>query len=101
MIVAADPDSGRVEVRDVDDLARLSLHLTREASVPELQGLLAAWGTADTTSHVMLSVETLRTAAGRGRAPAWHEKFDAMVDYARSKGWMDGDSLRVHTVVSA
>lgn len=99
MIVRADPDRGRIDLQDVDDLARLSVELTREATLEELRRLEPPLGRFDDTTHALLSIAALRTATGRGHDPEWSRRFDAMVEYAQSRGWVDGDSLRAHIVV--
>ena len=49
-------------------------------------------------AHVMIPVETLRRLAA-GRVPeGWDADFEAMLEYARSKGWLndEGDAVRAH-----
>lgn len=48
-------------------------------------------------NHVWIDIETL--AALSGVQPAdWRERFDKMIDYARSKGWVDDSvgAVRAH-----
>ena len=41
--------------------------------------------------------ELLRLAGGRADDPVWRTEFNAMVDYAESKGWTDEDgAIRAH-----
>ena len=49
-------------------------------------------------AHVMIPVATLRRLAA-GRVPeGWDADFEAMLTFARSKGWLsdDGDAVRAH-----
>jgi len=49
-------------------------------------------------AHVMVPVATLRRLAA-GRVPeGWDADFDAMLEHARSKGWLseDGTTVRAH-----
>jgi hypothetical protein len=48
-----------------------------------------------------LDVAGLRAAAGATRVGAdWPERWDSMIEYARSKGWLsaDGSHLAAHLV---
>jgi hypothetical protein len=46
-----------------------------------------------------LDLAHLRRAAGDGRPPGWEADFDAMADYARSKGWLDDSgTVQAHLV---
>jgi hypothetical protein len=52
--------------------------------------------------HVWLVSERLKTAADPGDAdPGWGERFDSMLTYAQSKGWVVGNEVRVHLVRSS
>jgi hypothetical protein len=49
--------------------------------------------------HVWVDIANLRAAAlGRVEDPGYPERFDAMIEYARSKGWLDdtGTHVRAH-----
>jgi hypothetical protein len=84
---------------DPDDLKSLKVVYHGDPS-----GLAAALsGLARMTSdgHALLDAESLIGLAGdRARDPRWRESFDAMVAYAREKGWVeerDGDvALQAH-----
>lgn len=64
--------------------------------VPGVLGTLGVGQPVD--SDVFIDVSALRRLASGVRSAAWDESFDAMVTYARGKGWTadDGDALRAH-----
>jgi hypothetical protein len=53
---------------------------------------------ASKPSHVFVELETLRQLAGeRADDPDWKSRFDEMLDYAASKGWVDENgAVRAH-----
>jgi hypothetical protein len=87
-------------VREAHDLGRLEV---RASAGAQLVTALAGLGTVgDDGSHVWLGVDALRDAA-RATVPDverhdWVERFDAMIAYAGSKGWLsaDGQAVRAH-----
>lgn len=49
--------------------------------------------------HVWLISDRLKSAADPGdEDPGWGERFDGMVAYAQSRGWVVGNELRAHIV---
>ena len=93
-----------VRVVDVDDLRRLHLALG-VVEVDEADAALRAAGLGrldGETGH--LDVAALRAAAqGQATVADWAAGWDAMLAYARSKGWSseDGASLQVHVESAA
>jgi pimeloyl-ACP methyl ester carboxylesterase len=85
------------EILEAGDLKRLDLHADEGSSVQTDLGQL---GRPDPDGeHVWLGVEALKVAADPGDGdPGWGGRFDDMVAYARSKGWVDGDEMRAHIV---
>jgi hypothetical protein len=56
---------------------------------------LADLGTVD-DEHAFLSPDSVRALAD-GTSDDWRARFDNMIDFARSKGWTDGDGrVRAH-----
>jgi len=55
-------------------------------------------GSVDGDGEAVVAVEAVRRLAGAVADDAWEADFGAMLDYARSKGWMseDGSSIRAH-----
>ena len=97
MIVRLEPDDVRLD--DPDDVGRFSVAVGE--GVVDPGALLAArhaGGPAEEADHVWVRVDAVRGLA-RGRvAEGWDERFDGMVAYARTKGWLDeaGTSIKAH-----
>jgi hypothetical protein len=96
--VLVDLTSGAAEVREVDDLRRL--HVLGPASLDVDRALRAAGlGSQDPDGRVLLDVAALRDAAESLTSdPAWPQGWEAMVAFARSKGWVasGGSALVAH-----
>jgi hypothetical protein len=85
----------RSHVRECDDLKGFSVVVEDGANDEEIARALTPLGTLDSSTHAWVSIARLRTACGRDGDAAWHEAFDAMVQFAASKGWVDGTGLRL------
>lgn len=85
----------RSQVRECDDLRRFSVVVEGGPDDEEIARALAPLGTLDSPTHAWVSIAPLRAACGRDGDAAWHEAFDAMVQFAASKGWVDGSGLRL------
>lgn len=89
-----------VWVVDADDCT--SLAVTTELPSDDTAAILAADGIAGATDEgaVWLDVDELRRRAAPGGAGGWAERYDAMIAYARGKGWLDdsGRLVRAHIV---
>jgi hypothetical protein len=108
------PEPPAVELREREDCTRLHVEAhgapTSDAGHTSLDRALrdsgfgaldgAAGGDGKEDTHALLGIDVLRTAAGRDRAAGWEKDFDAMIDYARTKGWTVGDHVRAHVVWS-
>ena len=103
MIVVVTPHDCRVE--DADDLGRL--HVTADGlddAQADAALQRAHLGRTGEGGQVSLAVESLRAAARpRASIPDWDSHFDAMIDFARSKGWLDtsGEHVAAHIDRSA
>lgn len=93
----------RSGVRECDDLKRFSVVVEDGASDEEVASALAPLGTLDSSTYAWVSIARLQAACDRDGDAAWREAFDAMVQFAASKGWVDGTGLRLraHLVRSA
>jgi len=100
MIVHVEVGRRHCEVRDADDLKRLSVEVVGEADDEEIDRTAAPLVRLQSPEHAWVSVRELRTACAREGDPAWVREFDAMVAFAASKGWIDdtGTQLRAHVV---
>ena len=100
MIVLLSPDVPPV-VTDLDRLDRL--HAERTGAVGSAQmGDLCRPGPDD--EHVWLSVEGLREAGStQSGDDGFVAKFDGMISYASSQGWLndDGTHVRAHIETSS
>ena len=52
---------------------------------------LAAGGVLGFGDHAWVRTDALRRLAGRVATPEWEDGFTAMLDYARSRGWVDDE----------
>jgi glucan phosphorylase len=93
-----------VEVKDVDDLARLHVAVGAVTD-EEADAALRSAGLgrlADDTAW--LDVAALRSAAEpQASAEGWAKEWDGMVEQARTNGWAseDGASLKAHVEPAA
>lgn len=84
---------------EADDFRSLKVVvLSDDGNTGGLTEALAGVGTVDADGHACLLVEALRRLSGeRAADPEWLAGFDAMMDYARARGWLAaGPSLRAH-----
>jgi hypothetical protein len=75
---------GEARLLDPDDFGSLKAIASGSVS-------LAAGGPiarAD-EQHVWVRIESLRELAGPAATPEWDERFEAMLEFARSRGWVD------------
>ena len=94
-----------VRVSSVEDLKHLHLAVgaltTEEADEALRAAGLGRLADADTA---FLDVAALRAAAQpQASGEGWGQEYDAMVEYARGKGWVgdDGASLQAHVETAA
>jgi hypothetical protein len=94
MIVMVQRD-GRCALEAADDTNSFSV----QAADGDLDELLRShsWGRFDGTA-AWISVEALRKAAAGHVPDDWPARFDAMLTFAESKGWLsdDGSAVRGH-----
>jgi flavin reductase (DIM6/NTAB) family NADH-FMN oxidoreductase RutF len=87
-----------VEVADADDCTSLSVtsELPSRAASEVLLGVGLA--TAAEDGAVWLDVDELRRRAAPGMSADWAARYAAMLEYARSKGWLNEEapSVRAH-----
>ncbi|HEX4107520.1 MAG TPA: hypothetical protein VHX88_05265 [Solirubrobacteraceae bacterium] len=76
-----------------------SLKVVVRGEKGSLAEAIAPVGWLDPGGDAFLSVDALRRLAGpRVRDASWNASFEAMLEYARSKGWVDpsGGALQAH-----
>lgn len=90
----------RLQVHEAGNLKGLHVLAPESWSERHVADALHAdsWGGPVTDGHAWLDVGTLRQHAGAGAEPGWNQQFDAMIEYARGKGWCDdsGALVRAH-----
>jgi hypothetical protein len=80
-------DSARLV--DPEDLTSFAVVLEGDADPsPEA---LAAGGVLGFGDHAWVRTDALRRLAGPIATPEWEDAFAAMLDYARSRGWVDDE----------
>ncbi|SDC37675.1 hypothetical protein SAMN05660690_1175 [Geodermatophilus telluris] len=103
-VVGGADERPEVRVVDTDDLTSLHLALG-EVTDEEADEALRAGGLGRVegdTGH--LDTAALRAAAEPADAPGdWGQRWDAMVEHARGRGWVseDGATLQVHVESAA
>ena len=66
-------------------------------SPERLEQAIARIGSRDGADHVRLSPSVLRFLSSHAGSAEWEAKFDAMISYAASKGWLDEQGrVRAH-----
>ncbi len=102
MVIDADLTSSPagLALREPDDFTSLKVLVHGTAhSRGTLAEALGPVGALDDRGNAFLRIEQLKQLAGdRARNEQWLTSFDAMVEYARDKGWVadDGQSLQAH-----
>lgn len=89
-------DSAPPQLSDEDRLDRLHATVSGDESRTVYNEFCSPGPDAD---HVWVDVANLRAAAlARVDDPGYGERFDAMIAYATSKGWLDesGTHVRAH-----
>ena len=89
-------DGVRAHLVDPEDFKSFKVVL-HGAGAP-LAERLAPIGVARVDEHFWVSVGALRALAGDAATPAWEESLASMLEFARSRGWVndDLDAVRAH-----
>jgi hypothetical protein len=94
MFIRVGPGGSTVE--DVQNFRQLHVELDGVDDSAAAAAIAdAGLGTLD-GDHVWVEIPALRDS-GEG-TDAWRAGFDNMIDYARTKGWVDGTRVRTHLV---
>lgn len=98
MIVEIDLRGEAADARLVDPENFTAFKVVVHDATPSLEERLASLGVARVDEHVWVRVDTLRRLAGPAATPAWEESLASMLEFARSRGWVDDetDSVRAH-----
>jgi hypothetical protein len=93
VVVSADA----VELVEADDTKRFHVEVREDADVAAVLDTSGAGTLADDGEHAFIDIGWVRTNAV-AVGPQWDQEFGAMLDFARSKGWVDegSSSIRAH-----
>jgi hypothetical protein len=80
----ADCKRFHLSARGDKDHARLGAALT-DSGVGRIEG-----------EDALIEVDAIRRLAEGRVPPAWAGDFDGMLSYAKSKGWLQGDTIQAH-----
>jgi hypothetical protein len=85
-----------VVLTEPDDCGRFHLRVPSDLPVAELDALLAQSGAGHRTGtdQVAVTITWLRSSA-HDVAPDWADRFDKMLAYAGTKGWLTDDGSAV------
>ena len=98
MILHIDTERNSVLVGEPDDCKRLCAVISGAGNIDTALGPL---GSADADdAHLWIKVEALKRAAMPTHDVDWSTRFDAMIEYAKSKGWIDTSKTRVRVHLS-
>ena len=92
MIVDYAPTAGLTLV-EAEDLKRFKLRLSGDVARPEIDGV-----TFIDDENVLIATQLPPSLPGAPTTPEWREGYQAMVDYAAKKGWIDqaSNAIRAH-----
>ena len=98
MIVELDLGGAGVGARLVDPDDFKAFKVLVVGDEPSLGERVAAAGIARLDEHAWVSIDALRGLAGPAATPAWEASLQSMVEYARSKDWVDDElgAIRGH-----
>ena len=98
MFITVDVASGELGLEQPDVLTQFHV----SASGGDLDAVVAALGAhgraADAPDHVFIAIASVREWAVGRVDESWEAGFQKMLDYARSKGWLDesGTHIQAH-----
>ncbi len=89
-----------VALEEPADCGRFHVAVRGTGDAADLESALrgSAVGTVDGDGEALVDVAAVRRLAAGSVDETWETDFAAMLDYARSKGWLseDGASIRAH-----
>jgi len=96
LLVSLEPDAAPPLLREVSDLRSLKVLVHGDGA--DLGDALSSVGYVADDGDAFLDIAALLALAGDSADPEWRQGFDAMVEYARHKGWVDeaGRALQAH-----
>jgi hypothetical protein len=93
MIVKVDAGAGRASLEEPEDCRKFHI----EASGGDADAVARALGSTEPApaGHAWVPVAWVREQAAGRVGESWPADFDAMVGFARSKGWLDGSGAAI------
>ncbi len=85
MIIRCNPATGEVTIHDPDVFTSFQVEAPAATTTAEVSKMLGT-PEADQEAHVWVRIDQIRQLAGQS-TPAWNEGFQAMINYASTKGW--------------
>jgi hypothetical protein len=82
---------GRESARLVDLEDMTGFAVVVEGAAEPTAEALADSGIVGLGTHAWVRTDALRRLAGPAATPAWEDSFAAMLDSARSRGWVDDE----------
>jgi hypothetical protein len=93
------PQPPVVSLEEADDCTKFHLAVVGGRDLPRVFGALvdAAAGRLE-GDHAYITIDAVRRLAAGRVGDDWDSRFDGMLDYARSKGWIDdtGNMIQAH-----
>jgi hypothetical protein len=99
VIVSVDLNAARVAVEEPADCKRFHVAATGDGGIERLGEVLAAAAAGRTEGdNAFVAVDAVRRLAAPFVDDTWDADFSAMLDYARTKGWLDaaGAAIQAH-----
>ena len=100
VVVDMTTEPGAVGLDDPGDCGRFHVTVRGDGDSAALDRALRAAdvGEVDGDGEALVRVAAVRRLAAGSVGASWGEDFAAMLEYARSKGWLsdDGTSIRAH-----
>ena len=86
------------QLLDPDDFRSFRVVLVGAPGLPV--GLLEPAGVARLDEYAWIRIDALRKLAGPKATPEWEESLRSMLEFARSRGWVDDEleAVRGHVV---
>jgi hypothetical protein len=88
-----------VTLEEPDDCTKFHLSVVGGRDLARVFGALvdAAAGRLE-GDHAYITIDAVRRMAAGRVGDDWNDRFDGMLDYARSKGWIDdtGNTIQAH-----
>ncbi len=98
MIIVVDVEDGTISLDEPEVLDAFKVVAEPAADAAAVGAALDAAGAgrvAEEPDHVWVAIVTVRLLAEDQVGDDWAERFDGVVAYARTKGWLDEDGTHI------